>query len=278
MNEGLLGLHASFGYRLPFGERMRLLREAGFEATALWWEERKPEARAMRHLAPDLARKAGLYLDNLHAPYFACNDLWSDNALRRDDAVALHTGWIEDCARHRVPRLVVHVTLGKSPAPPSPEGLDSFLRLTEAAETAGVVLAIENTHSPRHVAFLLEHIDSARLALCFDVAHDRVHSREPLALLRQWGHRLAVLHLSDCDPRRDRHWLPGEGSLDFAAVGAHLNRRALPGVYLLESVGRGHKRTAEEFLVDAIEAARMARAQVREGVLRSAPLSETAHG
>ena len=54
-----------------------MIRDAGFDAVSLWWEEKHPRGRTLRHLAPDMVRKTGLYLDNMHVPYYCCNDLWS---------------------------------------------------------------------------------------------------------------------------------------------------------------------------------------------------------
>src|SRR5262245_25297212 len=101
-----LGLHTSFTRTVPLPERFALLRDSGFDATALWWEEQRAEIRALRDRVPDLVRRAGLNLDHLHVPYFACNELWSANEVDRCPAVALHLGWIEDCRRHAIPRMV----------------------------------------------------------------------------------------------------------------------------------------------------------------------------
>ena len=215
-----LGLHLSFLRTAPLPERLRILKDAGFDNTALWWEERRPEIRAIRDRVPELVRGAGLEIDHLHVPYFTCNELWSGNSVERDAAVQLHRGWIVDCARHDIPRLVMHVTRGRSVPIPDDDAVDDFRRLVDFAEGAGVTLAIENTHAPGHLDHLLERIESPALGLCYDVAHDRLHSESPLALLRRWRDRLAVMHVSDTDGRRDWHWLPGDGNTDFEAVGS----------------------------------------------------------
>lgn len=215
-----LGLHAAFARTLPLPERFVFLRDAGFNSTALWWEERRPEIRAIRHRAPDLVRAHGLFLDHLHVPYFACNELWSEIDADRRAAIDLHKSWIADCQRHAIPRMVMHVTRGRTPTPPSERALDAFRELTAAAEDAGVTLALENTHCPAHLDFLLTNILSPALTLCFDIAHDRLHSPAPLDLLRTWAARTSILHISDTDGRRDWHWLPGDGNTDFAEVAA----------------------------------------------------------
>ncbi len=239
-----LGLHAAFARTLPLPERFVFLREAGFESTALWWEERRPEIRAIRHRAPDLVRAHGLFLDHLHVPYFMCNELWSSNEAERRTAIDLHLSWIADCQRHEIPRMVMHVTRGRSAEQPSPAALDAFRELTAAAEDAGVTVAIENTHCPAYLDFLLQHISSPALTLCFDVAHDRLHSPAPLELLRAWASRTSVLHISDTDGRRDWHWLPGDGNTDYAEVAA-----CFPSPYTGPLMLEGMHRTDESVAV-----------------------------
>ena len=54
-----LGIYVSSRVGVPFAGRMAMIRDAGFGATCLWWEEEREEARRLRHLAPDIVRKNG---------------------------------------------------------------------------------------------------------------------------------------------------------------------------------------------------------------------------
>ncbi len=263
-----LGLHLSFTRTTPLPERLSILREAGFGMTAVWWEEERAEIRAIRDRVPAVIRDSGLDIDHLHVPYFACNDFWSEDADVRGGAVDLHCGWVSDCARHSIPRMVMHVTRGRSLPLPHADCAEDFRRLVGCAEDAGVTLAIENTHAPGHLDFLFEHIDSAALGLCYDVAHDRLHSELPLALLRRWSGRLAVMHVSDTDGRRDWHWLPGDGNTDFEAVGACLPRQ-YAGPLMLESMARAGEALGE-FATRAHEAANRVRDALHAGCANAA--------
>ncbi len=265
-----LGLHASFTKTLPLPERMVVLREAGFDATALWWEHQRLEIREIRDRAPDMVRRAGLDLDHLHVPYFACNELWSLVESDRAAALTLHRGWIEDCHRHAIPRMVMHVTRGKTSPPPSPAALDVFRTLTASAEDAGVTLALENTHCPAHLDFIFTAIDSPALTLCYDVAHDRLHSPSPRDLLRTWATRTSVLHVSDTDGRRDWHWLPGDGNTNFAEVGACFSPPFV-GPVMLEGMHRGETEDPLAFARRAYIAA----TQTQEALNAKHPLGNT---
>lgn len=251
-----LGIYAGFGFfDVPFADRLSMIRDAGFDATALWWEEDRAEIRRMRHLAPDMVRKAGLYLDNIHVPYKGCNALWSPDPDERAACVARHTAWVEDCARHGIPTMVMHVSLGRTPPPVEEQGVESFHRIVDAAEDAGVNIAIENTRSNAHLETLLDTISSPALGLCFDTSHDALYSATPLALLRDWGHRLHTTHLSDIDGRRDRHWIPGEGSIDFEGVAAHFPLDSYRGAMMLEVKADRGEPNAPSYLSRAYRAA-----------------------
>lgn len=246
-------IFAWFGIPVPFPERMRLLRDAGFGITSIWWEERNPEGRRLRHLAPGIARGFGLDIEHIHVPYQGCNDLWSDNGHRRTDALDRHLRWIEDCARHEVPTMVMHVVSGRGNHLDHARGVDSMARLLEAAERCGITIAIENTRRNDLVDLLLERLAVPHLGLCFDNAHDALHHDTPLALLRRWRDRLVTTHISDCDGKRDQHWIPGEGTLDFGEL--HGVLRPYEGACLLEVVPRDRNEAPEPFLRRAYAAA-----------------------
>ncbi|MCC6491307.1 MAG: TIM barrel protein [Candidatus Hydrogenedentes bacterium] len=254
-----LGLFAWFGVPIPFVERMSLVREAGFEATSLWWEEDDEKRRRLRDLAPDIVRNACLHLDNLHAPYVGCNALWSGDAVERLAMVDRHLGWVEDCALHDVPMLVMHVTQGSTVAPPNAHGLDSMRRIVGAAEERELRIAIENTRGEQHVDWILDDIDSPALGLCYDSSHDWLYAAEPVALLSRWGHRVMTTHLSDTDGRRDRHWLPGEGAVDFERIAAQPAWQQYVGTCLLEVVPKDRAEDVRGFLARAYESGRALR-------------------
>ena len=244
-------IFAWFGINIPFPERVRLIRDAGFDATALWWEEDHPAGRAWRDRAVECVREGGLDIDHLHAPYRRCNQLWSANADERAASVEEHAGWVKDCARHGVPFLVMHPTLGADPPAVSLTGLGSFRRIADAAEEFGVVVALENMRANAHLEAVLSAIDSKHLGLCFDVSHDRLWNEKPLQLVEQWGHRVVTTHICDTDGRRDRHWLPGDGVADIRGAIDMLVERGYAGATVLEVVPARRDCAPAEFLAEA---------------------------
>ncbi|MEX2016318.1 MAG: hypothetical protein WD873_06735, partial [Candidatus Hydrogenedentales bacterium] len=128
-----LGIHTWFGLRVPYVERLGMIRAAGFGAVSVWWEEDRDGARELRERVPGAVRDAGLVLDHLHVPYRGCDDLWSSDGNARRAMVSRHLGWIEDCARHGVPTMVMHATLSTRAARDMDAGLKSFGALAERA-------------------------------------------------------------------------------------------------------------------------------------------------
>ena len=241
-------------FDVPFADRMAMIRDAGFGSTCLWWEEERPEIRSLRHLAPDIVRKQGLRLDNIHVPYRWCDDLWSPKDGRRLSSVERHLRWVEDCRRHEIPVLVMHVTMGKRVPPPNALGIDSLRRIVDAAASSGVTVAIENTRSARHLEALFHAIPSSSLGLCFDTSHDVLYADPPLGLLKDWGYRLVATHLSDTDGKRDYHWLPGTGVVDFESIAAHLPD-SYAGSFMLEVAPTRRDVSLADYLSKAHESA-----------------------
>ena len=255
-------MFAWFGVPVPFQDRMPMIRDAGFDTTCIWWSE-KEDLRELRHLAPGVARDAGLTVDNIHVPYDHCNDLWSaDDAVRRA-AVDLHLYWVHDCARHAVPTMVMHVTRGNGLAAPDRRGIDGIRRIVDTAAELGVTIALENTRSPVHLDALFRAIESPHLGFCYDCGHDWCYSPTPFTVLRDWSHRLVATHLSDNDGKRDQHRLPGEGGIDFDEMGRTFDWSTFDGVLMLEVVQEDKSEPTEAFLARAYESA----TQTRERLL-----------
>lgn len=234
------GIYAAFGFHVSFEERLDHITNAGFHATSLWWEHRNPRIRELKHAAPQMVRDRGLHLESIHVPYAVCNDLWWGSDEVRENSIALHMQWIDDCHHHAIPIMVMHVTLGKEPPPVSDTGLDSFGYLIEHAANAGVCIAIENTRVNTHIDALLEAFDSPTLGFCYDISHDVLYSEEPGALLERHASRLVSTHLADTDGILDRHWLPGAGCIDYSTILRSFPANDYAGTFMLEvSSGRG---------------------------------------
>ena len=168
-----LGMFAWFGYQLSLAERLRLISQAGFTTTCRWFgNEEELYAAGQGDRMPKLAKEAGLSVDNIHGPFDDCNAFWSDSKEAVSSVVERYRTALAFCPKYDIPNLVVHVTRGLNPLPPTSSGLCAVKGLVSLAEEFGVVLAIENTRSLDHLDFLLSNIESPSLGFCYDSSHD----------------------------------------------------------------------------------------------------------
>lgn len=272
----MISIFAWFGLEVPMRERFPMIRQAGFEGVTFWWEGagdfksdnmRNPLAYKEQ---PELAREAGLCVENIHAPFGKANTLWEDGA---EGAFFLQTllDCIDDCAAYGIPTMVVHPSCGKTIPPVSDIGLQRYAALIERAEQLNVNIAMENLMDAEPIAraaFLLDHFDSPRFGFCYDSGHRNVYVNSlPEAaalrendLLSRFGHRLMALHLHDNDGTKDQHRLPFDETIDWPATLRRIKAAGYQGNLHLEvhhSLAPGYEGlSAEAFLAAAYERAR----------------------
>jgi sugar phosphate isomerase/epimerase len=210
-----LGIFSWFGFVLPLPERLKLIREAGFNATTLWWEDEIGSPDIKKEHMPNIVRDSGLILENIHIPYDNCDDLWSEQKPSRDAIVNKYISWLNDCAKYNIPMMVMHITDSINLPSPNQYGIDSIFRLLKVAEDLGVIIAIENTGREDYIYFVLSEIQSNYFGFCYDSSHNRIYSKNDLTLLEKFANCIVTTHLSDNDGSKDRHWLPGEGIIDW---------------------------------------------------------------
>jgi len=231
-------------------ENYRLIKQAGFDATLIWWDE---EDWADFRTLPARAREAGLMVENVHADFGQAGHIWEDTAAGQD-VFEYYMMCVNDCGTFEIPTVVMHTGCGRDPLPPISEiGLERFARLIDRAEQLGVSIAVENQGAPekteRAIA-ILESFDSPHLGMCYDSGHANIISSlgRGVEMLERFGHRLKALHLHDNDGSSDQHRLPGDGNIDWPAVMGKIAGKGYQGATTLE-LGSAYKQlTPEEFL------------------------------
>ncbi len=220
-----------FGYPLELDDRLRLIREAGFQGVLLWWAVES----AFEPPVPEkveTAAKHGLSVVNAHLHYANINSLWVDG-YEGEHYCAELMGLIAEAGVYGVPTLVVHLTRSLTPPPFSEIGLSRFLRLTEVAERANVDLAFENLRAPEYLYEFMRRVDSPRVDVCFDSGHN--HAYLPgRRIAVDFADRIKAVHLHDNDGFHDAHNLPGDGTTDWSEVRKDLIASAYSGPWSLE--------------------------------------------
>ncbi len=97
----------------------------------------------------------------------------------------------------------------------------SLCELCDAAARYGAVLAVEDLprtclgNSAGEIQALLAADD--RLRVCFDT-NPLLGGQKPQDFIRALGEKIVTTHFSDYDGVDEKHWLPGEGVIDWGAV------------------------------------------------------------
>lgn len=247
----MITIYDWYGYELPIKERYQLIKEAGFDGVLLWWSE--GFNRNDYRNGPQLAREAGLFIENIHTPIHNENDLWLDN-LNGEALADCYLQCVADCAEFEIPTMVVHLPGEDNPY--NALGLDRIKRITEKAEQLGVNVALENLRNLTNVAYMLEQVDSLRLGFCYDCGH---HFRfyPDIDLLSMYGSRLMAVHLHDNNGSYVQHGLPFDGTLDWTTIMRTIVETGYSGATAIEAMNWDYEDlSAKAFLHKAFERAK----------------------
>ncbi len=108
--------------------------------------------------------------------------------------------------------------------------------LAEYAAKKGVYIAIENLPRKCLCNTVAEHLQvlsaNDKLRACLDLNHSLIDPTEKY--IEDLGERLVTLHVSDRDNQNERHWLCGEGVLDWVGIINALQKANYKGVWMYE--------------------------------------------
>ncbi len=227
------GISDCFGYGsrfdVPFSERYRLLRDAGLECVLLWWSDWFGRGEGYEKDA-DLARDAGLRIENMHAPVHAQNDLSLDNA-QGDQVLRDYLKCVDDCRKHQIPTVVIHLPDDKCPL--TAIGHDRLDRIIDRAGALNVQVAFENLRNIHNLTTVLDCVNFPHVGFCYDSCHHLNYAPDT-DLLELYGNRLKAIHLQDNGGSHNQHQLPFDGSVDWPLVMAKIKKTGYNGAVTLE--------------------------------------------
>ena len=252
----MIAIYDWFGYELPIKERYRLIKEAGFDSVLLWWSDgfgRDCFGKNDFRKGPQIAREAGLFIENIHTPVQNQNDLWLDN-LDGEALTNCYFQCVADCAQFEFPTMVVH--LPDEDNPYNALGLDRIKSIAEKAEQLGVNVAMENLRNLSNLAYVLEQVDSLRIGFCYDCGHHYRYYPDD-DLLSMYGSRMMALHLHDNNGSYAQHGLPFDGTIDWSKTMKKISKTDYSGSTAIEAMNWDYKDlSAKEFLYKAFERAK----------------------
>jgi len=246
MDKNKIGTTSANGWPfLLFKERFAAYQRLGFQSIMLWWGEGEKETRKDR---VTLADEHCLQIENAHSDMENSNSIWIPGP-RGDAKIQEHIKAVNDCDKYGIRRMVIHLTNGDSPPDISDIGLNRIELLIEAAIKYGVILAIENVRTDKHIKYVLDNYKDKHVAFCYDTGHANLWCKDT-DWLSLYADRLAAVHLHDNNGKEDEHTFPLTGTIEWTRIIQIINKSSYSGSLSLETEFRGSNNTdqLEKFL------------------------------
>lgn len=209
-----------------------------------------------------------LKLWSMHLPFgpFDKIDISSGDEVLRQNSIMYLCGLIDKGGKIGAKRFVIHTSGEPIADEERKERINnakkSLTKLADCAEKYGAIICVEDL--PRDCLGncandLLDLTgDDDRLKICFDTNH--IITEQPHDVIKKVGSKIETLHVSDFDFINERHWLPGEGKIDWDKLTKALEEINYNGVWMYEigfgiprTILRDRELTPEDFIRSADE-------------------------
>jgi len=191
------------------------------------------------------SKEYGIELWSYHLPFYSGNSGMAVNITTSDKDVrektfGYYTDIIGKATDIGIDKFIVHpcneFMVEEHRQEHLKRSMESLDRLAEIAAAHGAVIAVENM-TPGFLGQSMEELEilvsaNDRLRVCFDTNHLLTGSH--VEFIEKFADRLITLHVSDYDYKRERHWLPGEGDIDWVELSDALARIGYSGVWMYE--------------------------------------------
>lgn len=232
---------------VPFGlldeEYVRKLKEAGvlsieFQICAVKIDEDLACTKAVFEEKVALLKRYGIGILSVHLPFGRDWEICVPYDFVRERAVKRYLELIEICRFIQPRRFIIHPGYPGVPQGERQRRIENFRKnvaLMAAAATPARI-AVENMpqdclgNTAKELLSLVEGIDG--LCVCCDMNHwSQETTCEASPTL---GKRIETVHISDYDGIQEKHWLPGDGILDWNRVIGELEKLDYRGPFLYE--------------------------------------------
>ena len=210
----------------------------------------------------DWSKKYGVALWSYHLP-FQTVDLSTDNRPWRLSATENLSELIKQASDIGIHKFIAHASSGAINPETRADRLayakESLNTLAEFAARYDSVICVEDLPR-RGLAYcsdeLLDILSvNDKLRVCFDTNH--LLEEDIPAFIRKVGDKIVTLHVSDYDFVDEKHWLPGEGGVQWDTLYKTVQEAGYDGVWMYElgfiSDFRSRDLTPEDFVRNANE-------------------------
>jgi sugar phosphate isomerase/epimerase len=230
------GIYTWFGFVIPFPEKLRLIKEAGFDTICTWWDDMFVEidGRKEEHFSQALA--AGLYLEHTHLPYDGCDELWRPG-MDGDTLCEQYCKGVSEAAESGIGTVVMHPFERFVPENGIWEVFSARMeRIAGQSAEKQIRLAIENLPDRKGFMHIVDHLNAnPYVGICFDTGHNHVTIPNDFELLERYQDRIFALHVHDNHGTSDEHLLPYSGTIDWMAFKRTIEKTGFGGSLMLES-------------------------------------------
>lgn len=229
----VIGIYDCFGYGIgydvPFEEKYKLIKDAGFDSVMLWWSDKFGRGMGYQQDVK-LARDAGLYIENIHSPVHLANNL-SFNNLDGESVFQSYLQCVNDCSEYGIGTVVIHLPNDEHPI--NDIGLNRLNSIIKQAEKKHINVAFENLNNISNLKLTLDTFQTKKVGFCYDCCHHQNYAPDN-DLLKLYGNRLMALHLHDNGGKHNQHQLPFDGNIDWINVMRKITETGYQGITSLE--------------------------------------------
>ena len=194
------------------------------------------------------AQITGIKIWSIHIPYGRDIDISLCDPANREKALEEVSRMISLCEYIKPEKLVIHASFEPVPENERAQRFEackeSLAVLVKTAAVYNARLTVEclprtclgNTSS--EILDLINAIDG--LEVCCDVNH--LLQETPQEFIKRVGSPITTLHISDYDGVDERHWLPGQGIINWNNVLDSLVNIEYQGPFMFESAGTAREK------------------------------------
>ena len=190
-------------------------------------------------------QRLGFEIYTVHLPQLANHDISSLDEETRLQAIENQKKLVEMSMCLGASVLVVHPDVGTTGEPDWPKRHEALVKSLKVfapwCKERGLKIALENLtqisafQTADILVDVIERVGEDNVGICFDVNHLFLQSHKEF--FDKAGKYILTMHVSDYDGTQERHWIPGEGVVDWRLVFAETQRLGFDGTMICESSG-----------------------------------------